>query len=338
MPESGFNTFKSIPMNQPRPGQAVLPEVFPATLPNPNGFEQSQSAIQTDAPVSQQPHQKSQPQTVVGRPQGHDYKTDNAVSGVSPQHVSPSTSVDRQRRTSISPQILIPTLIRWNKPGEQVYVAGSFNDWRYKIKLHRTETEWQAVVDLPSGTHCIKFIVDDEWQCSNDLIIAPDDDSNLVNYINVDEHYRDTKRPVGLRMELGGMEINDDGDWGDDSNVEGLDSTQLSGSPPGGYSDEIPDWNQLMARYRESSSGGSRRKEPPLLPPHLNNVLLNSADPPKNDPNVLPAPNHVVLSHLYACSIKDNVMAVSTTSRYRGKVNPYFIIAKDRYNLHSYRC
>ncbi|KAJ1677888.1 galactose metabolism- protein [Spiromyces aspiralis] len=108
----------------------------------------------------------------------------------------------------------------------------------------------------------------------------------------------------------------------DDSNVEGLDASLLSGSPPGDYTDQLPDWNELMAKFRESAGShgsSSRHRDPPMLPPHLSNVLLNSADPPKNDVNVLPVPNHVVLNHLYACSIKDNVMAVSTTSRYRGK-------------------
>jgi len=36
---------------------------------------------------------------------------------------------------------------------------------------------------------------------------------------------------------------------------------------------------------------------------------------------VLPVPNHVVLNHLYTLSIRDGVMALGTTSRYRKKVN-----------------
>ncbi|KAJ2530266.1 5'-AMP-activated protein kinase subunit beta-2, partial [Coemansia sp. RSA 1937] len=94
----------------------------------------------------------------------------------------------------------------------------------------------------------------------------------------------------------------------------GLDAATLSNSPPGEYGMVIPDLAKIA---RESTN--SRRSEPPLLPPHLNQVLLNSSEIRRDDPNVLPVPNHVVLNHLYACSIKDNVMAVSSTSRYRGK-------------------
>lgn len=37
------------------------------------------------------------------------------------------------------------------------------------------------------------------------------------------------------------------------------------------------------------------------------------------DPNVLPEPNHVMLNHLYALSIKDGVMVLSATHRHRKK-------------------
>jgi len=56
----------------------------------------------------------------------------------------------------------------------------------------------------------------------------------------------------------------------------------------------------------------------------LEKVLLNThhknEDPSKEDPMVLPIPNHVVLNHLYTLSIRDGVMALGTTSRYRKKV------------------
>ncbi|KNE72534.1 hypothetical protein AMAG_20535 [Allomyces macrogynus ATCC 38327] len=56
--------------------------------------------------------------------------------------------------------------------------------------------------------------------------------------------------------------------------------------------------------------------DPPSLPVHLTKVVLNQARP---DEEVVPVPPHVVLNHLYACSIRDGVMAVAITSRYRKK-------------------
>jgi hypothetical protein len=61
-------------------------------------------------------------------------------------------------------------------------------------------------------------------------------------------------------------------------------------------------------------------EQPPNLPPHLERVILNSSIVSKEDTSVLPVPNHVVLNHLYACSIRDGVMAVAGTTRYRKKV------------------
>ncbi|KAJ2449035.1 hypothetical protein GGF42_004904 [Coemansia sp. RSA 2424] len=190
---------------------------------------------------------------------------------------------------------VVPTLIRWTEHGDTVYISGSFIDWQYKIRLHENDGMFGVVIDLPVGTHCLKFIVDGKWRCSNRFIIAPDDDGNLVNYFKVED-------------------VVEEQDQEKEDNVEGLDAATMSNSPPGEYGTAIPDLAKLA---RESSS--SRRNEPPLLPPHLNQVLLNSSDIRRDDPSILPVPNHVVLNHLYACSIKDNVMAVSSTSRYRGK-------------------
>ena len=38
---------------------------------------------------------------------------------------------------------------------------------------------------MPPGTHRFKFIVDDEWKCSDELPMASDSDGNLVNYLEV---------------------------------------------------------------------------------------------------------------------------------------------------------
>ena len=56
---------------------------------------------------------------------------------------------------------------------------------------------------------------------------------------------------------------------------------------------------------------------PPALPPHLlNKVLLNQDVEVSLEPTLLPEPQHVMLNHMYALSIKDGVMALSATHRY----------------------
>ncbi|RTG82799.1 uncharacterized protein DC041_0005356 [Schistosoma bovis] len=37
------------------------------------------------------------------------------------------------------------------------------------------------------------------------------------------------------------------------------------------------------------------------------------------DPNLLPQPNHVIVNHLYALSIKDGVIVLSVITRFRQK-------------------
>lgn len=46
--------------------------------------------------------------------------------------------------------------------------------------------DFSILLNLPPGTHRIKFIVDDHWRCSNDLQTATDGDGNLVNWLEVD--------------------------------------------------------------------------------------------------------------------------------------------------------
>eukprot|EP00047_Mylnosiga_fluctuans_P018880 m.76173 g.76173 ORF g.76173 m.76173 type:complete len:231 (-) comp7852_c1_seq2:3243-3935(-) len=77
-----------------------------------------------------------------------------------------------------------------------------------------------------------------------------------------------------------------------------------SDTPPGHYSQIVPDL--------------STSKPPPSLPPHLLQVTLNS-DAPSRDPTQLPEPNHVMLNHLYALAVKDSVVVLGATHRYRQK-------------------
>lgn len=78
----------------------------------------------------------------------------------------------------------------------------------------------------------------------------------------------------------------------------------LSTSPPGSYS-------KIPPRSVDPSA------VPPILPPHLLQVILNNPD--KTNTTILPQPNHVMLNHLYALSIKDGIMVLSATHRFRKK-------------------
>jgi hypothetical protein len=50
---------------------------------------------------------------------------------------------------------------------------------------HESNDDFTTIIEMPSGTHHLKFIVDDEWKCSEDLPTASDMDGNLINYLQV---------------------------------------------------------------------------------------------------------------------------------------------------------
>ncbi|XP_034457173.1 5'-AMP-activated protein kinase subunit beta-1a isoform X2 [Hippoglossus hippoglossus] len=86
------------------------------------------------------------------------------------------------------------------------------------------------------------------------------------------------------------------------------DMSDLSSSPPGPYHQDA-----YVPKQEE------KFKSPPILPPHLLQVILNKDTGISCDPALLPEPNHVMLNHLYALSIKDGVMVLSGTHRYKKK-------------------
>ncbi|KAI9014905.1 hypothetical protein BC832DRAFT_527987 [Gaertneriomyces semiglobifer] len=190
----------------------------------------------------------------------------------------------------------IPIMLTWTQGGHNVWITGTFNSWRTKIPLVRSHADFTAIIDMPKGmTHRFKFIVDDEWRCADDLPIASDGEGNLVNYLEVfDEEGK------GVGDGLGGASEQPD------SLAQGTDL--LGTTPPDAYTNIIP------------PPAASSTRPPPRLPPHLDKVLLNAHPVSATDQALLPTPsNHVLLNHMYACSIRDGVMALGATVRYRQK-------------------
>ncbi|KAJ3279745.1 hypothetical protein HK104_001184 [Borealophlyctis nickersoniae] len=234
--------------------------------------------------------------------------------------VAESVEADRNRK-------VIPIMVNWNQGGRTVYITGTFNNWKQKIRLARSNADFTTVIDMPPGTHRFKFIVDDEWKCSEDLPMASDSDGNLVNYLEVIDE-------TGERQ---GDGLDGLARYGDGYVTPCI----ASESPPESYTSEIPSYlfvpptAHRLGRYPNAASSsdspessditppaspsGMPTEPPPHLPPHLERVLLNSNVISKEDPSVLPVPNHVTLNHLYACSIRDGVMALACTTRYKKK-------------------
>lgn len=97
--------------------------------------------------------------------------------------------------------------------------------------------------------------------------------------------------------------------------------------PQEAYSSQIPpylldfDQTEESPAYRNAESAIEKMATPPSLPGFLGKPILNAATLMKDDNSVLNMPNHTVLNHLATSSIKNNVLAVSATIRYRNKVS-----------------
>ncbi|XP_028667192.1 5'-AMP-activated protein kinase subunit beta-2-like [Erpetoichthys calabaricus] len=183
-----------------------------------------------------------------------------------------------------------PTVIRWSGGGKEVYIAGSFNNWSTKIPLNKSHNDFVAILDLPEGEHQYKFFVDGQWVHDPSEPVVTSQLGTINNLIQVKKS--DFEVFDALKVD----------------SLECSDSSDLSSSPPGPYGQEV-----YTFRLEE------RFKSPPILPPHLLQVILNKDTNISCDPALLPEPNHVMLNHLYALSIKDGVMVLSATHRYKKK-------------------
>jgi 5'-AMP-activated protein kinase, regulatory beta subunit len=137
---------------------------------------------------------------------------------------------------------------------------------------------------------------------------------NLVNYIEVG----DQEGSVEELNHEDQVVIHDEKSAGDGyERMEEDDEDGLIHEPVIEYGSEIPSVftdPEVMDRFVSSDY-----VTPPQLPPHLEGVILNSNSTEKDNNSVLPIPNHVVLNHLATTSIKHNVLAVASISRYSRK-------------------
>ena len=86
----------------------------------------------------------------------------------------------------------VPTIIEWRptKPSDRVYVTGTFTNWERKFRLYKDgpsphKDALSATLQLPPGTHHIKFIANGDMITSEALPTTVDYTNILVNYIEV---------------------------------------------------------------------------------------------------------------------------------------------------------
>jgi 5'-AMP-activated protein kinase regulatory beta subunit len=196
--------------------------------------------------------------------------------------ITPGTEIDKKK---------LPTVFKWEGGGKNVCIAGSFDGWKTKIPMVKSHGDFYTIIDLNEGTHQYKFLVDGQWVCDPNEKKTVNDQGVENNEVNV----KSSDFEVFEALAMDDISVGEKG---------------AAGSPPGDYNQDIPPRNHEM---------GFHHSGPPILPPHLLQVILNKEIPLHCEPTLLPEPNHVMLNHLYALSIKDGVMVLSATHRYRKK-------------------
>ena len=189
-----------------------------------------------------------------------------------------------------------------------------------------------ATIQLPPGTHHLKFIVDGDMMINPDLPTAVDYTNVLVNYLEVNAD--EIPAPRATRRESDRSKLYpahpplapppDDEDSGTETEID---------HEPGEEEIPIGDFRQIFPQalncmelpdedpnYQLAASIISDCAGPPSMPLFLGKSVLNGTLPLKDDSSVLPLPNHTVLNHLATSSLKNGVLATSVTTRYMKKV------------------
>ncbi|KAK6904190.1 hypothetical protein I203_107706 [Kwoniella mangroviensis CBS 8507] len=248
----------------------------------------------------------------------------------------PATT-EQQQALAPTDDGMVNVPIHWTGGGKNVYVTGNFADnWKGRIKLHRSTHDFSTILRLPPGQYRLKFIVDDSWMCSKLISTATDDDGTLVNWIEVET----PKTEEEMRAE-----------WAMDAKPavkeENDDESQWTTSIPSAltlyqYIEELPNHfsPEEYSLFLKSVPYLPNVPAPPTLPRILDKVIVNndtkrlwdSHDPlmanqtgysgapaALDDNSILAVPNHVVLNHLTASAIRNGTLGVGTTTRYRKK-------------------
>lgn len=195
---------------------------------------------------------------------------------------------------------MLPFVIKWAGGGQAVAIAGTFSDWQ-PLPMVKSEKDFVAIVDLPEGQHQYKFLVDGEWRLNQNENACTNDLGSQNNTITINESDFEEFENALLR------------DPNDDNKDKPLSSQsqnkeRVEEEKKEEFSQEIPEYQQ-----------SEKIRGPPVLPPHLLQVILNKDTPISCEPTLLPEPNHVMLNHMYALSIRDGMMVLSTSHRFRKK-------------------
>jgi len=66
-------------------------------------------------------------------------------------------------------QPALPTVFKWDGGGKQVYISGTFSDWK-ALPMVKSHGDFVTIINLPEGEHQFKFFVDGIWKHDAKLV------------------------------------------------------------------------------------------------------------------------------------------------------------------------
>ncbi|KAH6764511.1 SNF1-related protein kinase regulatory subunit beta-2 [Perilla frutescens var. hirtella] len=176
----------------------------------------------------------------------------------------------------------IPTMMTWSYGGKEVFIEGSWDDWKARKPLQKSGKDFTIMKVLPSGVYQYRFIVDGQRRHSPDQPWEHDESGTVYNILDLQDYVPE-----------------------DIDSISGFEPPQ---SPDSSYS------NSLLG---QEDFG----KEPPMVPPHLNMTLLNAPSYQMEFPPPQSRPQHVVLNHLYMQRDRSrpSAVALGSTNRFLSK-------------------
>lgn len=238
--------------------------------------------------------------------------------GINNYHSGSDSHLDSHlAKLSAADDDVVPTVFRWEHGGRDVYITGTFNGWTRQIPMHRSGNDFTYIHNLKRGKHAFKFIVDDEWRFAPDQPTVADIEGRINNFIDVtdfkpytgDKSFEQEKNAAHYSKR---QSVSNHRDAHNGQNLPGeddpmnIDHTRKMDDPDGEvFTLNMPDLDDYT-------------KDPPPLPPHLRHIILNKP-PQLQDTAALPVPQHVALNHLYCTAIRDNMMVLGITQRFKTK-------------------
>jgi hypothetical protein len=85
----------------------------------------------------------------------------------------------------------VPTVFSWNHGGKDVYLIGTFTEWKEKISMKSSHNDFTIIQNLPPGVYQYRYIVDGKWQTDPSAPTIVDPQGIVNNFIEVKEQKKE---------------------------------------------------------------------------------------------------------------------------------------------------